>query len=116
MAVVATQVKRYDTFGGIFIVFKLTASGSYTTGGDLASVAGLVPNSKLPIMYTVEGSAGFIYQWVPGTTQANGKLKVLVATTTGANLPLAEHTAAAYVGGVSGDTILATLFFPTTVS
>jgi len=88
------------------IVGTITASGSYSTGGDTLNLQGLgIKSSQLPFLVQISGQNGFIYQWVAGTTQANGKMKVFVATTGGTNLPLSEHTAAAYVAGVTGDTI-----------
>lgn len=108
MALTVSSVidKYFDGKRGHVIVV-ITASGSYTTGGDTLSLAGLMPGSAtIPTWGEVTSVAGYVYSYVNGTTQANGKMKVFVATTSGANIPLAEHTAAAYAGTVTADTIV----------
>lgn len=84
------------------------ASDTYATGGLTASFAGKVRSSKPPRKVFVNGGTTAVgkagYQFVPGTTIANGKLLVFIEDTVGTNVPLAEHTAAAVAAGVSGDT------------
>lgn len=106
LAISSVIDKYFDGKRGHVIV-GITASGNYTTGGDTLSLAGLIPGSAtIPTWGEITSVAGYVYSYVNGTTQANGKMKVFVATTTGANIPLAEHTAAAYAAGVTGDTIV----------
>ena len=66
----------------------LTLSGSYTTGGDPMSLAGLVPSNSLPNRVEVYqapavGNAplAFNFLYAFGTTQANGGLQVLTWAT-----------------------------------
>lgn len=96
------------------LFFQITASGNYTTGGDtldLATITGAdglsTPPSttQLPIQVVITGQAGYVYQYVPGSSNANGKVKVLQSASSGN--PLAEISAAAYPAGVTGDTIIA---------
>jgi len=112
-AAVSMVVNQKSTSGKYMVVVgTLTFSGSYTTGGDTLTLSGYqVPGTQPPRAVFIQGSSGFPYQWVPGTTRANGKIKVLTATTTGTNLPLAEHSQVAYVAGVTGDTVTILILF-----
>jgi len=90
------------------VLCRLTASGSYTTGGDLLDLKVVSPTGpKQPIAVLIWGISGTIYQY----DLANKKIKVLVEQTVGTNTLLAEHTAAALVAGVTGDTIFALVLF-----
>lgn len=98
--------------------FKITASGSYTTGGDTLDLTaitgapgqGMPPgSSQLPLQVLVQGQAGYEYAFVPGTTLANGKLKVQQCA--GSGSPLAEIAQSSYPAGVTGDTIIARASF-----
>jgi len=111
MAVTATVTKRYNAFGGLIVVGKLAFSGNYATGGDTVSLAGLVPTSKLPAAVLVQGQGGGVFGWVDGTTLANAKVKVFVEQAVGTNSLLVEHTAVAYVAGITGDTVKFVAFF-----
>lgn len=107
LAVGSVVDKYFDGKRGHLII-TITASGSYTTGGDTLSLANLMPGSgALPTWAEINGINGFSYSYVAGTTQANGKVKVFVEATVATNTPLAEHSAATYVAGVTGDTITA---------
>ena len=77
--------------------FKLTASGSYPTGGDTIDLSGLIPvgNTKLPDSVAFEGTAGYGADYVPGASIAAGKVKFYSAAGT-------EHTAATYNAAISG--------------
>jgi hypothetical protein len=87
---------------------RLTPSGNYPNNGDVIDFKVLNPNSpKQPVSVDIYGQAGFIYQY----DLANKKFMVRVATTTGANLPLAQHSAAAYDAAVIADTIIAEVTF-----
>lgn len=109
MAIVVTVTKTWNDGDCNHVVGTLALSGSYTTGGDTLNwkgVAGFTKSSLLPVWVNVDGIAGYKYEHVmgAGNDQAACKLLVRVATTSGANIGLAEHTAAAYAAGVTGDT------------
>ena len=94
------------------MVGTLTFSGSYTSGGDACTLQGIgIQSSQIPEFVEITGQAGFIYQWVVGTDQTNGLVKILVATSTATNAPLSEHGATTIVSGVTGDTIIARMVF-----
>lgn len=103
---IATVIDKYvDTKRG-HLIFTITPSGTYPTGGDTLNLSGLMPGSSLvPTWVEINGVSGFFYSYVNGTTQANGKVKVFVEQAVATNTPLAEHSNAAYVAGVTGDTI-----------
>lgn len=106
MALVAAITKQYYDGKKVHVIGTITASGSYTTGGDTLSLTGLnIKSSQVPYWLEVQGVNGFNYAYVVGATQATGKVKVFVLQAAATNTPLAEHTAAAYVAGVTGDTI-----------
>jgi hypothetical protein len=108
MAIAATLLKRRQTPLGIVGLVQLTASGSYSTGGDsvdLATVVGMT--NRKPDFVEIAGIAGFVYQY----DQANKKVLVYCNTAGGSNAALGEHTAATYATGVSGDTILALAYW-----
>lgn len=105
--------KYYDGKRG-HIIFTITPSGTYPTGGDTLNVAGLLPGSSLiPTWTEINGISGFGYSYVNGTTQANGKVKVFVEAAVATNTPLAEHTNVTYVAGVTSDTITVYMEFKT---
>lgn len=104
MALAVTVTKHWDDGKILHVLGTITASGSYTTGGDTLSFADpKIKSASVPLFVNVIGSAGYIYSFVPGTTQATGKLKVFAAPATAG--PLTEISQAAYPSGVTGDTI-----------
>lgn len=106
MALAVTVIDKYFDGKRGHMVIGVTASGNYATGGDTLNLAGLMPGAgTLPTWVELQGINGFIYAYAAGTTQQNGKVKVFVEGTVSANAPLIEHTAAAYVAGVTSDTI-----------
>lgn len=85
---------------------KLTFSGSYTQGGDTVNLQGLgIQSSTAPLFMAVESTAGTAgqaplrYQWVPGTTQANGLLRAFSGA--------AEVATGAYPASILADTAYA---------
>lgn len=103
--------KQFEKWDGkvLRVWFAVVASGSYPTGGDTLNFTGLGIHSSLaPIWAEIQGISGFGYNYVFGSpaSQANGKMKVFVEATVATNTPLAEHTAATYVAGVTGDAIV----------
>lgn len=112
----------------LHLFFQITASGNYATGGDtldltaLFGTAGLpgysYPTASLPEKVEILSANPtatpqtntFVYQYVPGTTLANGKFQVF--TGAAAQTGLTELSAGAYPAGVTGDTIEAELTIP----
>lgn len=106
------------------VFVEIVASGSYAAGGDtldLTALAGAlgqigVPAETLPIIANIvsanaSGVSGYVYAYRPGTTQANGKMQVLVQGAAAGD-PLADLGAGAYPAGVSGDAIIGRFTFP----
>jgi hypothetical protein len=95
----------------------LTPSANYVVGGDTVNLtaAGGMTNPKnlpggfpatLPKQVYVENSpAGYSAEWVPGTTLANGKLKIYTA-------PGTEMTAIAYNAALLADPFVLRLIGP----
>ena len=109
MALHAT-VKPIFLHGNNFylVIARITASSSYTTGGDTLDLSVLGRTSKKQPKDVIFNSvSGFVYKY----DLANKKILVYQATTTGTNLPLAQHSAAALVAGVTGDIITAWILF-----
>lgn len=101
--------------GKIFkVLFTITATGNYVTGGDtldltqLFNLASSAPGMNLPTFENVikveiqsgrsapGPSAQFVYQYCQGTTLANGTMQVFQSA--GGAAPLAEIGAVAYAG------------------
>lgn len=81
--------------------------GTYTIGGILLNLnQALVKASRTPISVTITGIAGYIYEYIKGTDNSNGKLMIRAQTNAAAaGDPLGELAASAIPAGVSGDTI-----------
>lgn len=110
MAMTFTQNgPRRQGFSTIEVIGTLAASGSYATGGDVVDFTqlGSVYRAKDPIFVEIQGKAGFVYQY----DVVNKKVLVFCNTAGAANAPLGEHTAIAYVAGVTGDTIRVRMIF-----
>ena len=114
-AVATPTVTKKFKVGRVIRAYGTIAIGAdpleYATGGIVCNFSGAVPSSKVPLRVELTGKAGFIYNYDPGTTIANGKVMVWTNTAGGANNALGQHTAAAVVAGVSGDTIRFTADF-----
>jgi hypothetical protein len=78
---------------------KLTASGSYSTGGDTLDFSGQgsIPAAQPPIQVWVGGSTGDAYAWIAGSALNSGKVKINTAAGT-------ELAAGAYPARITGDT------------
>lgn len=117
---------RQKTFS---IPFTMTLTGAYVTGGftlDLtqlfAAAAGgpgmSLPTNALPLRVTFESARPssspqtnlYIYNYAPGTTQANGLVQIF--TGAAAQTALTELSAGALPAGVTGDTIVGEVVFP----
>lgn len=101
MALVATKLKAIGT-KPIMLTLSLVASGSYSTGGDaldLGPLAGFT--TKQPDFVLVEGIAGYMYKY----DSVAKTVLVYIPTAVSGNTGFAQHSAATYAAGVSGDTI-----------
>lgn len=79
---------------------------TYAAGGPVLNFNGVgILSGQVPTRVSIEGQAGFIYRYIKGTTIANGTVTVFAEGTVATNAPLVEHSTAAIVAGVSGDTI-----------
>lgn len=108
MANALTVLKRNKSGAGLDAIVQVTLSGSYPALGEPVNWAAAVGlTNRAPSFVLVVGNAGFIYQW----DDVNLKLRVRVNDAGGANAPMGEHTTAAYAAGVSGDKILAYVFW-----
>jgi hypothetical protein len=97
----AITVTTVDAGADNFYVFgTLTASGSYTTGGDtldFTTVGAQIPASKAPAQVWVAGSTGDAFAWIKGTALNNQKVKINTASNT-------ELASGAYPARITGDT------------
>jgi hypothetical protein len=116
MAMVASRVAGGTVVSGTSPlscqIFTVAAAGSYTTGGmtlDLTAIG--VPSASVPKLCYITGQGGAVYSYVPGTTAANGLLKVFVEGTVATNALLIEHSATTLVAGVSGDAIAGQVYY-----
>ena len=108
MALVGTLVSRTKKGRQVEAVVDVAISGNYATDGDVIDfepVVGYV--SRQPTQVSLGHKAGFVLTYdIP-----NKKMLVYVATTTGTNTPLQQHTAVAYVAGLTGTSVRATVTF-----
>ena len=99
----AITITDVDAGGHNLCVFgTLTASGSYSTGGDtldFTTVAGQLGASLAPLQVWVGGSTGDAYAFLRAAspTLANGKVKIDTASDT-------ELGSGAYPARITGDT------------
>jgi hypothetical protein len=111
MALAVTITKKWYDGKKLFIVATIVPSGSYVSGGDTLNLSGLgIPSSQVPFAVDINSLAGTAaqalntYTWVPGTTQANGKMRAFIGSS-------AELAAGAYPAAATGDTIVAQFGF-----
>jgi hypothetical protein len=109
MALHATvKPKFYRGNNFMLMIARVTASGSYTAGGDTLSIQHLARTSKKkPIAAWVQcDRAGF-----PMTYDiVNEKVKVWTNTAGGVNGELTEHTAAAFAAAITDANNVINLF------
>ena len=104
MAVAISLIKRNLAGRPKKASCTLTFSGTYPTGGEVVDFAAILGiGSRQPDTIDINGKAGFIYSY----DGANKKVMVFTNSAGGANAALTEHTNIGYVGGVSGDTVIA---------
>ena len=95
--------QRYHHTGTVTIS---ASPATYSMGGIPFNLNNpLIKASRTPSQVWLYGQAGYIYVYVKGTDNSNGKLKIFVQDGVATN-PLAEMAdALAIPAGVSGDTI-----------
>ena len=95
MALKASVTNVDFTASHLIVKGKITATGSYPGTPDTLSLAGLDGVESVQVPDWVEimeapaatsTASGLVYQFLPGTTQANGKVEVLVSGANGAVL------------------------------
>jgi hypothetical protein len=95
-------ITRIFKMGRVIRAYGTLAVGAstltYATGGIALDFSSKVASRRPPLHVHVEGLSAFDYRYIPGTSNALGKLFVK----DGAG---AEHAAAAVDAAVSGDTI-----------
>src|SRR6266852_3794634 len=103
---VALAVSDIDNSGkSLYLTVILTFSGSYATGGDTVDFTTVIGKTylgrvfvaaKSPLYGYAAGTSGHSYGLIPGTTMANGKIKISTASGT-------ELGAGAYPAAITGD-------------
>ena len=105
MALAVAVTKRLKFNNGVMVIGAITASGSYTTGGEALALTTLSGLNRAPAKVEIVGKAGYKYEW----DAANAKM--LTRQCAAASNPMAEISAAAYPAGVTGDTITFTAYY-----
>jgi hypothetical protein len=100
MSLAVANIKKRQTGGVFFAAFEVTPSGNYVTGGEVLSptLESMHHGGKSPDFVKVDGKAGFVFQY----DHANKKLLTYCNTAGASNSALGEHTAVAYVSGITG--------------
>lgn len=105
MAASAVVTRKWYDGKKLFVQVTVTLSGSYVQGGDTLSLSGLgIPSSQAPFGWDFQSASGTAaqalntYTYVPGTTQANGKIRCFIGA-------VAELAAGAYPAAATGDNI-----------
>lgn len=87
------------------------APDTYTAGGNTCSFAiAAIKATRKPLVVYAQGLSGYSYVYQPGTSAADGTLKIF--TGAAGQAPFTELAAGAVPAGVSGDTITFEAFFP----
>lgn len=102
---------------GLLVTGGLKFTGSYVTGGDtinfgllsIDSFAKYIKSNSPPYVCMITGQgvasgSNYTYQFIPGTTINNGKVKIYLAGT--------ELSAGAYPAGITGDVVTFSSQFP----
>jgi hypothetical protein len=83
----------------VYVFGTLTASGSYSTGGDtldFTTVGSQIAASQAPVQVWAGGSTGDTYSWIKGAGLNNQKIKINTASNT-------ELASGAYPSRITGD-------------
>jgi len=114
--VTVTQTDVAGKLMRIFGTLAISASpATYTPGGIALDFNDpLIKSASVPIFVQIQGQAGYIYSYIPGTDNTTGLLKIATMTSTpSAREPLFEYpNATAIDAALSGDVISFLAFFP----
>lgn len=115
----AVDVEAGQKYFRVFGTVAINASpATYATGGLVMDMSQLgVPSDAVPQFVDVQSMpaagtspSGFVYNFCPGTTQANGKLAIFESA--GSAAALAEFgNGSAIAAGISGDAISFVAYF-----
>ena len=107
MALTFSLVDTWDDGKRIHVAGTVSASGSYSTGGDTLDLSQfpIIATTQPPITGTawMDGLAGYDYVFAPGSAFNNGKMKVFEQGS-GAGA-FAELAAGAYPSAITSDNI-----------
>lgn len=107
MALTFTLVDTWDDGKRVHVTGTLTASGSYTTGGDTLDLSQfpVIASTQPPIQGTawLDGLAGYDYAFAPGAALNNGKVKVFQQGSSAGAFP--ELASGAYPAAITSDSI-----------
>lgn len=100
MALAVSNIKKRQVAGMFVATFDVTPSGNYVAGGEVLAptLESIHPLGRAPDDVEVNGKAGFVFMY----DHAAKKLLAFVNTAGGVNAALGEHTAVAYVAGITG--------------
>jgi hypothetical protein len=107
MALTFTLVDTWDDGKRIHVAGTVSASGSYSTGGDTLDLSQvpIIASTQPPIQGTawMDGLAGYDYVFAPGSAMNSNKVKIFQqASAAGA---FAELAAGSYPAAITGDSI-----------
>jgi hypothetical protein len=107
VALIFKLVDSWDDGKRVHLAGTVSASGSYTTGGDTIDLSQnpIVASSQAPIQGTawMDGLSGYDFVFFPGSAMNNGAVKVFQQGSSAGAFP--ELAAGAYPGAISSDTI-----------
>jgi hypothetical protein len=107
MALTFSLVDTWDDGKRIHVTGTAAASGNYSTNGDTLDLSQfpLVAATQAPIQGTawMDGLAGYDYVFIPGSSLANGKVKIFQQGGSAGAFP--ELASGAYPSAITSDTI-----------
>ena len=114
MALAFSLVDTWDDGKRIHVTGKVSASGSYTTGGDTLDLSQfpIIASASAPIQGTswMDGLAGYDYVFSPGSVMNNGIVKIFQQAATAGPFP--ELAEGSYPSAITSDTITFYGIFP----
>jgi hypothetical protein len=107
MALAFSVVDTWDDGKRIHVAGTVTASGSYSSGGDTLNLSQspVIGATQPPVQGTawMEGLSGYDFVFSPGAAMNNGKVKVFQqGSSAGA---FTELAAGSYPGAITSDTV-----------
>lgn len=107
MALTFTLVDTWDDGKRIHVTGTVTASGSYTTGGDTLDLSQFptIASTQPPIQGTawLDGLAGYDYVFAPGSAMNDGLVKIFQQGASAGAFP--ELASGTYPAAITGDSI-----------